>query len=403
MQLGVWLGPTRVGTLVRLPDDRNVFTFDPAYEADSQRPVLSLGFKAATGGLDTPRPTHVKLPPFFSNLLPEGHLRDYLAARGGIKPVREFFLLALLGEDLPGAVLVRSESDGPWTPHAGSDSAADKGDSPLRFSLAGVQLKFSALMEAKGGLTIPAQGAGGDWIVKLPSANYPNVPEHEHVMLDLAEAVGVTVPDHKLVELADIRGLPDDIGPLHGRATLAVRRFDRGPDGQRIHSEDFGQVFGLYPDDRYGKASSENIGRVLWAEAGMNSSLEFVRRLAFMVLTGNADMHVKNWSVRYLDGHTAELAPAYDLIGTIVYLPSDKQLGLSLGGERAMSAISLAAFDRFAAGVGLPVAAVQDAVRDTIRRFRQVWKEHPAVGRLPTDQREMLEAYAGALPLIQET
>jgi serine/threonine-protein kinase HipA len=366
MQLGVWLGPTRVGTLVRLPDDRNVFTFDPAYEADLKRPVLSLGFKAAAGGLDTPQPTHVKLPPFFSNLLPEGHLRDYLAARGGIKGVREFFLLALLGEDLPGAVVVRSELEGPWTAHVNPSSAADERDSPMRFSLAGVQLKFSALMESEGGLTIPAQGAGGDWIVKLPSSNYQNVPEHEHVMLDLAEAVGLTVPEHRLVEIEDIKGLPDDIGPFRGRAALTVRRFDRGPGGQRIHSEDFGQVFRLYPDDRYGKASSENIGRVLWAEAGMNSSLEFVRRLAFMVLTGNADMHVKNWSVRYLDGHAAELAPAYDLISTVVYLPSDKELGLS-------------------------------------HRFRQVWKEHPAVGRLPKDQREALEAHMQSVPVSRET
>jgi serine/threonine-protein kinase HipA len=403
MQLGVWLGPTRVGTLVRLPDDRNVFTFDPAYEADPNRPVLSLGFKAAAGGLDIPRPTHVKLPPFFSNLLPEGHLRDYLAARGRVKSVREFCLLALLGEDLPGAVVVRSELEGPWTPRVHPSSAAAERDSPLRFSLAGIQLKFSALMESEGGLTIPAQGAGGDWIVKLPSSNYQNVPEHEHVMLDLAAAVGLAVPEHRLVEIADIKGLPDDIGPFQGRAALAVMRFDRGPGGQRIHSEDFGQVFRLYPDNRYGKASSENIGRVLWAEAGMNSSLEFVRRLAFMVLTGNADMHVKNWSVRYLDGRAAELAPAYDLIGTVVYLPSDKELGLSLGGEKAMSAIDLGAFDRFAEGVGLPVAAVRAAVRDTVHQFRQVWKEHPAVGRLPKDQREALEAHMQSVPVSRET
>jgi len=400
-QLAVWLGQTRAGTLIRLPDDRNVFSFDPTYEADPQRPVLSLGFKTATGGLDTTRPTHVKLPPFFSNLLPEGHLRDYLAARGGIKPVREFFLLSLLGEDLPGAVVVRSESEGPWTPHARSSSEPDPHESAFRFSLAGVQLKFSALMEAEGGLTIPVQGAGGDWIVKLPSSNYQNVPEHEDVLLDLAEAIGVTVPEHKLVELVDIKGLPDDIGPLKGRA-LAVRRFDRGPGGKRIHTEDFGQVFQLHPDDKYNKASNENILRVLWTEAGLNSSLEFTRRLAFTVLTGNADMHVKNWSLRYPDGRSAELSPAYDLVATIVYLPSDKQLGLSLGGEKAMSAIDLAAFERFATAVGLPVTPALDAVQDAVRRFRQVWKEHPAVGRLPAEQRNELEAHARTLPLFRE-
>ncbi len=357
----MWLGSTRVGTLVRLPDDRNVFSFDPAYDADPKRPVLSLGFKTAAGDLDTPAPTQTKLPPFFSNLLPEGHLRTYLAARGGIKPVREFPLLCLLGEDLPGAVVVRAEREGLVTPHSRGDSEQHEGETPLRFSLAGVQLKFSALMEADAGLTIPAQGAGGDWIVKLPSSNYKNVPEHEDVMLDLASAVGLSVPDHKLVRLADIKGLPDDL------------------------------------------ASNENIGRVLWAEAGLDASLEFARRLAFIVLIGNADMHVKNWSLRYPDSRTAQLAPAYDLVGTVVYLPSDNQLGLSLGGEKAMSKIDLATFDRFAQGVGLPLASVRDVVQDTVRQFRRTWKEHPAVGRLPPEQREALEAHARTVPLFRET
>ena len=61
----------------------------------------------------------------------------------------------------------------------------------LRFSLAGVQLKFSAVMEASGGLTVPADGMGGSWIVKLPSARFPAVPENEFGMIELAQSVGI--------------------------------------------------------------------------------------------------------------------------------------------------------------------------------------------------------------------
>ena len=61
----------------------------------------------------------------------------------------------------------------------------------LRFSLAGVQLKFSAVMEASGGLTVPAGGMGGSWIVKLPSARFAAVPENEFAMLELARRAGI--------------------------------------------------------------------------------------------------------------------------------------------------------------------------------------------------------------------
>jgi serine/threonine-protein kinase HipA len=62
-----------------------------------------------------------------------------------------------------------------------------------------VQFKFSAVMEASGGLTIPADGMGGSWIVKMPSAHFPVVPENEHAMLELARAVGINVPRNQLV------------------------------------------------------------------------------------------------------------------------------------------------------------------------------------------------------------
>src|SRR5262245_36706811 len=86
--LEVRLQDTLVGTLAHLGNETVVFAFDRAYvEASRDRPVLSLGYKAADGGLlEDVRPTRVRLPPFFSNLLPEAHLREYLAARGGVHP-----------------------------------------------------------------------------------------------------------------------------------------------------------------------------------------------------------------------------------------------------------------------------------------------------------------------------
>jgi HipA-like protein len=116
----VRLGRTRVGTLTHLGNDSVIFAFDPEYLENPDRPTLSLGYKSASGGLvEQTRPTRARLSPFFSNLLPEGHLREYLARRGGIHPAREFFLISLLGTDLPGAVEVVSAD--------GSEPLADAG------------------------------------------------------------------------------------------------------------------------------------------------------------------------------------------------------------------------------------------------------------------------------------
>src|SRR5258707_1050223 len=133
-----------IGTLTRLPGDQVLFAFNDVYIADQHRPTLSLSFKDIRGGLITDaRPTQTRLPPFFANLLPEqGPMRDLLAARAGIKPQREFFLIAVLGRDLPGAVEIQPA--GGVKPH--DDSAVDvehsttdaQSPEPLRFSLAGV-------------------------------------------------------------------------------------------------------------------------------------------------------------------------------------------------------------------------------------------------------------------------
>ncbi|MBA4369385.1 MAG: hypothetical protein C0403_17305 [Desulfobacterium sp.] len=77
--------------------------------------------------------------------------------------------------------------------------------------MAGIQLKFSAVQEATGGLTIPAQGSGGSWIVKLPSTSFDAVPENEFAMMRLAGMIGMNVPEIRLIPIHNISGLPDDM------------------------------------------------------------------------------------------------------------------------------------------------------------------------------------------------
>ena len=390
--LEVRLGQTTVGSLARLQGDATLFVFDPAYVQDHNRPTLSLGYKGRDGNLvESLRPTRTKLPPFFSNLLPEGHLRQYLAARGAVHPDREFLLLWLVGTDLPGAVVAAASDGALPPPPEGEELIHSEGEPPLRFSLAGVQLKFSAVMETSGGLTLPVGGVGGDWIAKLPSSRFNAVPETEYAMMTLAAAVGIHVPEVRLVATADIGNLPTGLPEGFGQA-LAVRRFDRTEGGERIHIEDFAQVFNLYADDKYAKASYGNIAEVLWAETGEAGASEFVRRLVFNALIGNGDAHLKNWSLIYPDRRTPALAPAYDLIGTVAYLPN-QHLALSLGGTKDFGKVDRERFRSFAERAGLPTRAVLKVARETAQAVRDLWPQHEPVRMLPDNIREAIESH----------
>jgi serine/threonine-protein kinase HipA len=227
-----------------------------------------------------------------------------------------------------------------------------------------------------GGLTIPADGVGGSWIVKLPSAKFPNVPENEFAMMELARRVGIAVPETGLIPLSRISGLPSGIDAV-GEHAYVIKRFDRAANGERIHIEDFAQVFAVYPERKYERASYRNIAEVLWAETGEAGIVEFIRRLVFNALIGNADMHLKNWSLIYPDRHHASLAPAYDFVSTIAYLPDDR-LALTFVDSKQISSVTSGQFERFAAKARLPTKLTLDTVQETVTRFAAAWSNPDA-------------------------
>lgn len=401
--LEVLLHGREIGSLTQVGNDRNLFAFNQSYIDDLDRLTLSLSFKDAFGELITDvRPTQTKVPPFFANLLPEGPMRDYLAKRAGVNAQRDFSLLWVLGRDLPGSVMIRPADGEDWPPGSAVGINGDSArEHALRFSLAGVQLKFSAVMEATGGLTIPVEGVGGSWIIKLPSTKFDGVPENEYAMMTLARYVGIDVPDIKLHRLDDISGLPESLGNLKGYA-LAVKRFDRSNDGGRIHIEDFAQVFGVYPDKKYSRASYKNIAEVVWREVGEASIQELVRRIVFNTLIGNADMHLKNWSLIYPDGRNAALAPGYDFVSTIAYL-DDENMALKYARSRKMVDLSIDELAYLAAKAGLPKNVVVDAALETVERFRYVWAKEKSSLPITSNMSVKIEKNAMAVKLYNES
>lgn len=373
--LDVNLQGRRIGTIARLDGDRSIFTFDDNYVEDEKRPTLSLAYKDAFGALiNQPRAYQTRIEPFFSNLLPEGMLRDYLARRAGVKAVREYQLLAELGADLPGAVEV-VPAGRETVVHDGEETSevAEQAKRALRFSLAGVQLKFSAIKNQgkTGGLTIPANGSGGDWIIKLPSARHPDVPENEFATMNLASVLGIDVPETNLIPIDNIDGLPEGIH-RHGASAYAIRRFDRSAEGA-IHVEDFAQVFGVFADDKYDNASYRQILSVLAIETDESSIVEFIRRLTYSVLIGNGDMHLKNWSLIYPGGHRPSLSPAYDLVATVACIPEEDS-ALKFHRSRDWQSFNYKELEIIADRAKVPTRLIVGTAKETVERFDEVWR-----------------------------
>lgn len=399
MDLLVSLGQVQVGTIRSRTGGYAEFSFLPEYLTAAERPVLGQYFE------DNPTELHrsrFRLPPFFSNLLPEGGLRELIVRKAGVNADMEADLLALLGEDLPGAVVVTrapGEAQGAEDREDGisrtTDEAAVAHDGELRFSLAGAQLKFSVLYGGEGrGPSLPLSGRGGDWIAKLPSKIYEDVPENELAMILWAGRVGITVPEVRLVAAAEVEGLPVQIAPE--RNVFLSRRFDRPSPGTRIHQEDFAQVANVRRDQRYGTMTHTTIARIVRAVAGEEDFDEVVRRTTFNVLIGNGDAHLKNWSLVYPDGLHARLSPAYDLVATVTYIPDDK-LALKLSRENRFERIDLSHFVRLADKSGVPPERVTAVVRETVRRAMASWPSD-----LDARPAALLRAHVERLALVKE-
>jgi len=317
----VLLGDVVVGELhPDLASSQTTLEFDASYAASASRPVLGRCFEDQL--IAPPRTFRgAPLPNFFRNLLPEGALRKIVERRLGTSEIPEYAMLLRLGDDLPGAVrVIGDELDlHPLEAHERQGRAA--GD-PFRFALTGVQPKL-ALSEDDDRLTMPVEGARDHWIAKFGSPAYRHLVANEFAMLEWAQRCGLDVPEHRVVRASEIEDIPADFEA--DQDVLIVRRFDR-VNGRRIHQEDFAQVFDIPPEQRYPWEVVElswshygSIGAVIHALCGEEDLLRYMRRLAFMVLSGNADAHLKNWSLIYPDRVRARLAPVYDLVSTVVY------------------------------------------------------------------------------------
>jgi serine/threonine-protein kinase HipA len=215
-------------------------------------------------------------------------------------------------------------------------------------SVPGVQSKLSLdIFKQKGKesrLTIV--GFWGRYILKPPEDKYPEMSELEDLTMHMSEKLEIVTAKHSLVKLKS------------GELAYISKRFDRLKN-DKIHVEDMAQLTETLTENKY-RGSMERIGKII-LKFSSYSGIDAIRLFEltlFSFITGNSDMHLKNFSLIRNEDEEIMLSPAYDLLSTKLLIPKDKEdLALTLNGKK--SNFRKKDFDLFAAQLGINDAALR--------------------------------------------
>ena len=229
-------------------------------------------------------------------------------------------------------------------------------------SLTGVQPKLSLnLHKHKGCNRLTIVGLWGDFIFKPQTEAYPQLPENEDLTMHMAEAARIKVVPHSLVHLAD------------GSLGYITRRIDRTTKGEKIDMEDMCQLT-LHPTEYKYKSSCEQIGKTIAAYSSTPKLdlINFMQILLFSFVTGNNDMHLKNFSL-YRPKKAYQLTPAYDLLNVAIANPKDKEeMALSINGKK--SRLKLQDFIKASDTLGIGQRVTMQLI-ENMQKALPVWKD----------------------------
>lgn len=233
-------------------------------------------------------------------------------------------------------------------------------------AVTGVQPKLSLQLEKTRNEAprLTLVGLYGDYILKPPSEQYPCLPENEDLTMHLAEVAGIRTAAHSLIRLSS------------GELAYITRRFDR-QNGQKIAVEDFCQLTKTLTEHKY-RGSVEKIGKLV-RQFTTNKGYEQQRLfelILFCYLTGNTDMHLKNYALIENALGQYELSPAYDLLSTLLVLSDEEESALTINGKK--NRLKRTDFDSVAKSLQInekTVAAIYQRFAKILPTWQQ-WIEH---------------------------
>lgn len=259
-------------------------------------------------------------------------------------------------------------------PHTRAQLIEEAAARATQMSIQGMQPKVSTVLRVTQG-RMEVVGQGGRFIVKPPHLIYSELPENEALTMSLAVTVGIEVPVHGLLLNAD------------NTRSYFVRRFDRQGWG-KLPVEDFAQLTGASRDTKY-DSSTERLIEVIdrFCTFPTLERLKLLDRLLFAFLSGNEDMHLKNWSLITRDDKV-ELSPAYDLLNSTIPNPkSREELALPLKGKR--SSLHATLFWGYLAGERLGLSEPQiDQAKERFAKASAAWPDRISSSFLSAEMKD---------------
>lgn len=242
-------------------------------------------------------------------------------------------------------------------------------------AVTGVQPKLSLQLEKTRNEAprLTLVGLYGDYILKPPSEQYPCLPENEDLTMHLAEVAGIRTAAHSLIRLSS------------GELAYITRRFDR-QNGQKIAVEDFCQLTETLTEHKY-RGSVEKIGKLV-RQFTTNKGYEQQRLfelILFCYLTGNTDMHLKNYALIENALGQYELSPAYDLLSTLLVLSDEEESALTINGKK--NRLKRTDFDSVAKTLQINEKTVA-AIYQRFAKILPIWQQWIERSFLPAEMKK---------------
>lgn len=245
-------------------------------------------------------------------------------------------------------------------------------------TLTGVQAKLSLDIN-KGGRNeadrFTIVGLWGRYILKPQTESFPHLPELEDLTMHLAELAKINVVPHSLIRFSD------------GELCYITRRVDRTTEGEKLHMEDMCQLTEKLTEHKY-KGSYEQIAKTIlkFSSVAKLDIVNFWEQVVFSWITGNADMHLKNFSLYSKGDGKYTLTPAYDMLSTSLVMPEDtEELALTLCGKKRK--IKKADFISSMLASNLEDKIIEN-IFNKFLKIKDKWFEFIDISFLPDDMKE---------------
>jgi serine/threonine-protein kinase HipA len=381
----------QVGSLVCETAEDAVFSYDRDYLKSGDAVPISLSLPLQEEPFSTQQTRT-----YFEGLLPEGFTRQSVARWMHVDEQDYISILHGLGQECLGAIQI-----------AGQDTEVESSYESLSMNQVNNLAKEGAtrsaqivtkthlsLTGASGKVGLYYDEAGARWYLPMGNAPSTHIVKQSHVRLNgivtnerlslmTAETLGISVPQSFIINTGSAKD--EEI-------LFATKRYDRIMDGAgntisgllcpyRLHQEDFAQALGIPPAEKY-ERNFRGYMKAMFELLRTSSSNPIEDRImlwkiiVFNYLIGNTDNHVKNYSLLYSkDMKSVRLAPAYDIVSTIIYEESTRDMAFHIGGEYCIDRMTAQTFRNAAAEVGLGEKMAMKYYEDMCNAFESALKE----------------------------